>query len=251
MGSLDILGDEETYSEQQLRDKLRHLDCCIKAASSCRSDHNLPPAKRDGVEQLLGFLHRRELFARAILRLKIYARMPRTLPEDMEELSLQLLHLDSANPSPFELHSYSLRRYSSEELSRRVTQWREEILKEQPRYDVLLGLFGFGQFGSPLPGDISTDEAAPFIFRSPWLQLVYLALQQVGVWARYKPLANWIADNHPYEPLPSYCSEFERESRDIGWLVANRAKVAQGFMRDISRVRNKMAIAKVGKQRVG
>jgi hypothetical protein len=249
MGSLDISGNEESYSEQQLCDKLRHLDWRIEGVSSCRSDHNLPPAKRDGVEQLLGFLYRREMIARAILRLKIYARMPSTMPEDMEELSLQLLHLDGTHPSPFEMHSYSLRRYSSEELSRRVTQWREEILKEQPQYDALLILFGFGQFDSPLPGD-TTDEAAPYIFRSPWLQVVCLALQQVGFWANYEPLANWIADNHPYEPLPSYCNKFKNESRDIGWLVANRTKVAQAFMRDISRVRNKMAPANVGKRRV-
>jgi hypothetical protein len=250
MGSLDISGDEETYSEQQLRDRLRHLDYCIKAASSCRSDHNLPPAKRDGVEQLLGFLHRREMFARAILRLKIYARMPMTLPEDMEELSLQLLHLDSAHSSPFEMHSYSLRRYSSVELSRRVTEWREEILKEQPQYDALLILFGFGKSGAPLPGDIPAEEAAPYVFRSPWLQVICLALQHVGFWAQYKPLANWIADNHPYEPLPSYCNKFKSESRDIGWLVANQPTVAQAFMRNISLVRSRMTPAKVGKRRV-
>src|ERR1035441_10661285 len=190
MGSLDISGNEESHSEQQLRDKLRHLDCCIKAVSSCRSDHNLPPAKRDGVEQLLGFLYRR------------------------------------------------------------VAQWRAEILKEQPEYDALLILFGVEKFGSPLPGDISTDEATPYVFRSPWLQVVLLSLQHVGFRAGYKTIANWIADNHPYEPLPSYCNNFKNDPRDIGWLVANRTKVAQAFMRDISRVRNKMAPANVGKRRV-
>jgi hypothetical protein len=189
------------------------------------------------------------MITRAILRLKIYARMPSTRPEDMEELSLQLLHLDNAHPSPFEMHSYSLRRYSSEELSRRVTQWRDEILKEQSQYDALLILFGVEQFGSPLPGDISEDETAPYVFRSPWLQLVCLTLQQVGFWANYKTLANWIADNHPYEPLPSYCNKFKSEGRDIGWLVANHAKVAQAFMRNVSLVRSKMIPTKVGKRR--
>jgi hypothetical protein len=190
------------------------------------------------------------MITRATLRLKIYARMPSTMPEDMEELSLQLLHLDSAHPSPFEMHSYSLRRYSSEELLRRVAQWRAEILKEQPEYDALLILFGVEKFGSPLPGDISTDEATPYVFRSPWLQVVLLSLQHVGFRAGYKTIANWIADNHPYEPLPSYCNNFKNDPRDIGWLVANRTKVAQAFMRDISRVRNKMAPANVGKRRV-
>jgi len=241
MESLGVTGNEESFTEQQLRDRLRHLDSCIKAVASCRADYNLPPAKRDGVEQLLGYLCRLDMISRAILRLKLYGRMTTTMPEDMEELSLQLLHLDNAHCPPFEMHNYSLRRYSSEELSRRVIKWREEILQEQPRYEALLSLFGIEQFGFLLPGDTSTNEAAPYVFRSPWRQLVFLALQQVGFRAGYKVIANWIADNHPYAPLPPYCDEFKKESRDIGWLVANCTKVAESFMRDISSVRAKMA----------
>lgn len=240
MESLPITGNEESFTEQQLRDRLRHFDSCINAVASCRADHNLPPAKRDGVEQLLDYLCRLDMISRAILRLKLYGRMTNTMPEDMEELSLQLLHLDNAHCSPFETHIYSLRRYSSEELSRRVIKWREEIAKEQPQYDALLILFGIGQFGFLPPGDISTNGAAPYVFRSPWRQLIFLALQQVGFRTGYRIIANWIADNHPYAPLPLYCDEFKKESRDIGWLVVNKTKVAENFMRDVSSVRAKM-----------
>ena len=241
MESLGAKGNEESCTEQQLRDRLRHLDSCIKAVASCRADHDLPPAKRDGVEQLLDYLCRLDMISRAILRLKLYGRMTNTMPEEMEELSFQLLHLDNAHCSPFETHIYSLRRYSSEELSRRVIKWREEIAKEQPRNDALLILFGIEQFGFLLPGDISTYGAAPYVFRSPWRQLIFLAFQQVGFRAGYKAIANWIADNHPYAPLPPYCDEFKKESTDIGWLVANSTKVAESFMRDISSVRARMA----------
>jgi hypothetical protein len=241
MKSLGAKGNEESFTEQQLRDRLRHLDSCIKAVASCRADHNLPPAKRDGVEQLLDYLCRLDMISRAILRLKLYGRMANTMREDMEELSFQLLHLDNAHCSPFENHIYSLRRYSSEELSRRVIKWREEIAKEQPRYDALLILFGIEQFGSLLPDDISTNGAAPYMFQSPWRQLIFLALQQVGFRAGYRIIANWIADNQSYAPLPPYCDEFKKESWDIGWLVANKTKVAVCFMRDVSSVREKMA----------
>jgi hypothetical protein len=241
MESLGVIGNEETFSEQQLRDRLRHLDSCIKSVASCKADHNLPPAKRDGVEQLLGYLCRLDMTSRAILRLKLYGRMTNTMPEDMEELSVQLLHLDNAHCFPFESHSYSLRGHSSEELSRRVTKWREEIAKEQPRYDALLILFGIEQFGFLLPGEMSTNKAAPCLFRSPWKQLISLALQQLGSCADYKKIANWIADNHHRATLPSYCDEFERESVDIGWLVVHSRKVAGSFMRDITSVRARMA----------
>src|ERR1700692_4202316 len=147
MESLGVTGNEESFTEQQLRDRLRHLDSCIKAVASCRADYNLPPAKRDGVEQLLGYLCRLDMISRAILRLKLYGRMTTTMPEDMEELSLQLLHLDNAHWPPFEMHNYSLRRYSSEELSRRVIKWREEIFQEQPRYDALLSRWLDSQSG--------------------------------------------------------------------------------------------------------
>jgi hypothetical protein len=90
------------------------------------------------VEQLLDNLCRLEMISSAILRIKLYGRMTNTMPEDMEELSFQLLHLNIAHCSPFETHIYSLRRYSSEELSRRVIKWRNEIAKEQPRYDAYL-----------------------------------------------------------------------------------------------------------------
>src|SRR5258705_12605106 len=147
MEPLGVTGNEESFTEQQLRDRLRHLDSCIKAVASCRADHNLPPAKRDGVEQLQGYLCRLDMISRAILRLKLYGRMTNTMPEDMEELSLQLLHIDNAHCPPFDTQNYSLRRYTSEELSRRVIMWREEIAKKQPRYDALLILFGIEKFG--------------------------------------------------------------------------------------------------------
>jgi hypothetical protein len=238
MESLGVTGNEESFTEQQLCDRLRHLDSCIKSVASCRADHNLPPAKRDGVEQLLGYLCKLDIISRAILRLKLYGRMTNTMPEDMEELTVQLLHLDNAHCRPFESHSYSLRGHSSEELSRRVTKWREETAEEQPRYNALLMLFGIERLGYPLPGETSTNKAAPCVFRSPWKQL---ALQHVGFRAGYKEIANWIADNHPYAKLPTYCDEFERESTDIGWLVVHSTKVAERFMKDITSVRARMA----------
>jgi hypothetical protein len=241
MESLGVTGNEESFTEQQLRDRLRHLDSCIKSVASCRADHNRPPAKKDGVEQLQGYLHRLDMITRAILRLKLYERMTKTMPEDMEELSLQLINIDNAHCSPFDTHNCSLRRYTSEELSRRVIVWREEISKEQPRYDALLRLFGIDQFGYVLPGDVLTNKAAPYVFRSPWKQLLFLALQQAGFHSGYKVIANWIADNHPHAPLPHYCDEFKKERRDIGWLVVNSAKVAERFMKDITSVRARIA----------
>jgi hypothetical protein len=79
------------------------------------------------------------------------------------------------------------------------------------------------------------------VFRSPWKQLLFLALQQAGFHSGYKVIANWIADNHPYAPLPHYCDEFKKERRDIGWLVVNSAKVAERFMKDITSVRARIA----------
>jgi hypothetical protein len=46
MKSLVITGNEENYTEQQLCDRLRHLDTCIKAVASCRADHSLPPREK-------------------------------------------------------------------------------------------------------------------------------------------------------------------------------------------------------------
>jgi hypothetical protein len=241
MKSLGVTGDEESFTEQQLRDRLRHLDSCIRAVASCRADHNQPTTKRDGVEQLQEYLYRLDMISRAILRLKLYERMTKTMPEDMEELSLQLLNIDNSHWPPFDTHNCSLRRYTSEELSRRVTMWREEIAKEQPRYDALLIHFGIEKFDHLLPGEMSTNEAAPYVFRSPWKQLIFLALQQVGFRAGYRVIANWIADNHPHAPLPPYCYKLERESADIGWLVVHSTKIAASFMRDITRVRARMA----------
>jgi hypothetical protein len=73
-----VTGNEESFTEQQLRDRLRHLDSCIKAVSSCRAVHDLPSAKRDGVEQLLDYLCRVDMISRVILRIKLYGRMTNT-----------------------------------------------------------------------------------------------------------------------------------------------------------------------------
>jgi hypothetical protein len=250
MKALEVTGNEERLTEQQLRDRLRHLDSCIKAVANCRADYNLPPTKRDGAEQLLNYLCLLYMITAAILRIKLYGRMTNTLPEDMEELSHQLLHLDSAHCFPFELQNYSLRRYSSDELSRRVIRWREEIAKEQSQYEALLILFGIEQFDCLLPGDTPTNEAAPIVFRSPWRQLIFLALQQAGFRADYRVIANWIADNHPFARLPRYCDKFNKDRRDIGSLVADCKEVAKCFMRDISSVRAKMTTKKDSRRAV-
>jgi hypothetical protein len=65
MKSLGVTGNEESFTEQQLRDRLRHIDSCIRAVASSRADHNQPTTKRDGVEQLQEYLYRLDMISRA------------------------------------------------------------------------------------------------------------------------------------------------------------------------------------------
>ncbi len=172
----------------------------------------------------------------AVLRIKIYERAAQGLPEDIGELILQVHQLNDLQYPFAEMQYHGLRGYSRDELLRKIKKCREEIVEEETLYEDLLTEFGMEPFSPLRPRNKFAKATKPGVLRSPWKRIIFLALKQLGRRAHYMVVAHWIADNHPYALLPSYCKEFKDLGRDIGWLAANYKRVAKGVMRDVSRV---------------
>ena len=196
-----------------------------------------PPQKGGGVALVLGYLHRIRLISEAVLRIKIYDRAAKGLPEDVEELGRQIYWLSNCQNPFVEMQFHSLRGCSRDELLRKITKCREEVLKDENLYEDLLTEFGMKPFDTLRPRYRFAETTKPRKLLSPWKQLIFLALKQLGIDSHYMSVAHWIADIHPHAVLPTYCNEFKDVSRDIGWLAANYKTVAKGVMRDVSRVR--------------
>jgi hypothetical protein len=238
--------DEEKLTEQELRYRLEQIRQWEEDVGNCNYDQNASPAKRGGVAQLLSYFYRIRLISEAVLRTKIYERAAKGLPEDVEELGLQIYWLSNCQYPFVEMQRHSLRGCSRDELSRKIKKCREEISKEEDLYENLLTEFGMKPFDPLRPRYRFAETTKPRKLISPWKQLIFLALKQLGIDSHYMSVAHWIADYHPFAVLPSYCGEFKNISRDIGWLAANYKTVAKGLMRDVSRVRTNKSLGWVG-----
>jgi hypothetical protein len=234
-------GNEEELTEQELRFRLKEIRLWEQDVLNYKYDQYASPAKRGGVEQLLSYFYLIRMISDAVLRIKIYERTAKGLPEDIEELSRQVRWLNNFQYPFAETKFYGLRGYGRDELLRKIEKCREEILKEQVLYEDLLTEFGMKPFSPLRPRNKFAKATKRGVFKSRWKQMIFLALNQLGLRAHYLLVAHWIADNFPNAQLPSYCKKFKDLSRDIGWLAANYKEVAKGVMRDVSRVRIAMA----------
>jgi hypothetical protein len=117
---------------------------------------------------------------------------------------------------------------------------KNELVHDDNLYDDLLIVFGIELFDSLRRFKVVVKPRKRPRFTSAWRQHICLALEALGSDATYMAVATWIAEHHPYSPLPRYCKAFANVSRDLGYLTANYNLVKDGVDRDVSYVRVKM-----------
>ena len=244
---------EETLTEKQLQCRLRELRYCEIEVSAYRDDPTAHSRKRAGVKSLLGYFFLRRMITVAILLMRVKARIAKMSPEDFAAMIVTHNYSIQSEFEFLDVQYYNFRDYTPNELIERVKRWRREIDDDKAHYEYLLALFGIDSLDKISLRHSHKTVAKPITFKSPWRQLLSLAIDHLPVDSGYKAIANWISDNHPYAVLPHYCYPHTKKSADkpdnksdqkeamrtdLGWLAANNKSVADGLTRDIWSVRD-------------
>jgi len=201
----------------------------------------------------MGYFFLRRMITIAILQSKVIERMAKMSPEDFLELIVTHKYSIQSEFDFFDVQYYNFHDYTPTELMERVKRWRREIGEEKAHYEYLLALFGIDSLDQMSLRHNNRTAAKPITFKSPWRQLLSLAIDHLPVDSNYKTIANWISDNHPNAVLPAYCYSLAVESADkpdnksdqhkdmktdLGWLAANNKTVAEGLTGDIWSVKD-------------